>query len=512
MRTVDGRTDHVVVVGAGLGGLSAALHLAASGRQVTVIEREAFPGGRCGLLTHGEYRIDTGPSVLTMPDVIERTFAAVGEAAGDWLTLRRIDPAYQARFADGSTIEVRNDVDAMADHIAATCGSRDAIGYRRFVTWLEALYRLQIDAFIDRNLDSVRDLGPASIARLVALGGLRRWAPKLASFVRDERLRRLFSFQSLYAGVAPEQALALYAVIAYLDTVQGVYFPDGGMHALPRGLAGAAAAHGVSIRYDTCVSRIEVTDDRARAVITSAGERVPCDVVVVNVDLPSARRDLLPPPTRPGRRLPARRPATRYSPSCVLVHFGAHRQPPPASLAHHVISFGARWQQTFAELGGGALMSDPSFLVSTPTVSDPALAPAGHHLHQVLFPAPNLDQRKPIDWPARLPRYLDEMRETLRRRGFGAAMDTAEVLALRTPADWAGAGFEAGTPFSAAHTFTQTGPMRPSTLDPHIGNLVFCGSATQPGIGVPMVLLSGRLAALRVTAARGPAPGATLRR
>src|ERR1700722_9429824 len=131
MRTVPGPTDSVVIIGAGLGGLAAALHLAASGRHVTVLERETGPGGRCGLMIDGGYRFDTGPSVLTMPDVIERTLAVVGESLEDWLTLHRLDPAYRARFADGSTIDVHADVDAMADQITAVCGSADAAGYRR---------------------------------------------------------------------------------------------------------------------------------------------------------------------------------------------------------------------------------------------------------------------------------------------------------------------------------------------------------------------------------------------
>jgi phytoene desaturase len=509
MRTVQGRTDRVVVVGAGLGGLSAALHLCATGRQVTIIERENFPGGRCGLLTHGGYRVDTGPSVLTMPDVIAATFAAVGESSDDWLRLHRLDPAYRAQFADGSTIDVQADVDEMAENIAATCGPRDAAGYRRYVGWLARLYRVEFDRFIDRNLDSIRDLGVGPIAQLVAMGGLRRWGPKVGTYLRDERLQRIFSFQSLYAGVAPAQALALYAVISYLDTVQGVYFPEGGMHALPRALAEVATAHGVAIRYGTRAVRIEVSGDRANAVHTDTGERIPCDVVVVNADLPAARRDLL----EGYPRARSRRP-TRYSPSCVLVHLGSPTAttPLPVPPAHHVISFGAAWRQTFTELEHGDLVSDPSFLISTPTVTDPSIAAEGHDLHQVLFPVPNLDHRAPLDWRSGAPAYLEHIRTTLRARGFGDAIDRAEVISVRTPEDWRASGFEYGTPFAAAHTFAQTGPLRTSTLDPAITNLVLCGCGVQPGIGIPMVLLSGRLAALRVTSGQDRPVRGALRR
>ena len=242
MRTVSGRGDTVVVVGAGLGGLAAAMHLAAAGRNVTVVEREAVPGGRCGLIHDHGYRFDTGPTVLTMPDLLARPFEALGESLEDWVTLHRLDPAYRARFADGSTIDVHTDVDAMADEIAMTCSPADSAGYRRFVEFLRALYDIEMPHFIARNLDTPVQLLGAPLVSLLARGGFRRLAPKVAQFFQDERLRRLFSFQAMYAGLAPADALAIYAVITYMDCVRGVYSPQGGMHEVPRALAGAAPA------------------------------------------------------------------------------------------------------------------------------------------------------------------------------------------------------------------------------------------------------------------------------
>jgi phytoene desaturase len=489
VKTVPGRTDRVVIIGAGLGGLSAALHVAATGRDVTVLERALEPGGRCGLAQLGGYQLDTGPSVLTMPDVIESAFAAVGESMTDWLTLSRLDPAYRAHFADGSVIDVLAGLDAMTAQIESVCGSVNARGFSQFVDWLTALYRVQFDQFIDRNLDSVTDLSPGPIARLAALGGFRRLGAKVASFLPDERLQRLFSFQAMYAGVSPDRALALYAVITYLDSVQGVYFPTGGMHALPRALAGAAAKHGVAFRYATAATGIEVAAGRAVAVRTDTGERLLADVVVINADLPAAYAELLDPAVRRRRVRPL-----RYSPSCVLVHLAT---PTPAS-AHHEISFGSAWASTFTEIiSDGRLMSDPSFLISTPTFSDPGLAPPGQQLRQVLFPTPNLAGARPIDWTAAGPRYLEHIAATVQSRGF-ATVAEAQVLLTRTPADWLAAGLAGGTPFSAAHTFTQTGPLRASTLDPQIENLLRCGSNVQPGVGIPMALISGHLAARRL--------------
>ena len=158
MRTVPGPTDSVVVVGAGLGGLSAALHLAGAGRHVTVVEREAVPGGRAGLLRDHGYHFDTGPSVLTMPELLAQALAAVGEQLEHWLTLHRLDPAYRARFSDGTSIDVRAGVTEMADEIARTCSASDAAGYREFVSYLRRLYALEMPHFIDRNLDSATQL------------------------------------------------------------------------------------------------------------------------------------------------------------------------------------------------------------------------------------------------------------------------------------------------------------------------------------------------------------------
>ena len=487
MRRVSGPTDHVVVVGAGLGGLSAALRLAGAGRRVTVLEREPVPGGRAGLLVDGGYAFDTGPTVLTMPDLIADALDCVGESLSDWLTLEPVSPLYRARYADGSSLDVHASVDAMADSISQLCGPAEAQGYRRFVDFVSQLYRLEMRDFIDRNIDSPVSLLRPSLARLAALGGFRRLAPKVAQFLHDDRTQRVFSFQAMYAGLSPYDALAIYAVIGYMDSVAGVFFPRGGMHAVPRALAGAAEKHGVEIRYGETVTSVETRGSRAVAVLTASGLRVPCDAVVLNPDLPVARR-LLGDPVR--RRL-------RYSPSCFLLLAGSTTS--YDGMAHHTISFGRAWREVFDEILGGRLMSDPSFLVTAPSVSDPTLAPAGRSSYYVLFPTPNLDA--PIDWRTAASRYLDEVVTTVEARGWEGFGSGLEVTNVTTPLDWAERGMERGTPFAAAHTFGQTGPFRPRNL--WGDNVVFAGSGTQPGVGVPMVLVSGRLAAERIL---GPDP------
>ncbi|MDQ1699542.1 MAG: phytoene desaturase, partial [Frankiaceae bacterium] len=482
MRTVTGPADHVVVVGAGLGGLSAALRLAGAGRRVTVVERAAQPGGRAGLLELDGYRFDTGPTVLTMPSLIADALACVDEELDDWLELRPLDPAYRAFFPDGSRLDVIADVDRMADQVRALCGAKDADGYRRFASYAERMFALERNDFIDRNLDSPLSLLTVSLARLVALGGFRRLAPVVASYVSDPRLRQVLSFQSLYAGVTPEQALALYASIPYLDSIAGVCFPIGGMHAVPRALAGAAVKHGVEVRYDATVTTVEMRAGRAVAVHTSDGDRIAADAVVINADLPAAWELL--------RKTPRRR--MKWSPSCVLLLAGADAR--WGQVAHHNLHFGRAWRATMREVRRGALMTDPSLLVSVPTATDPALAPAGRSSVAIVALVPNLDT--PVDWNVVGPRFRDELIARLETSGYTGLGGAIEVEHLTTPAGWAAQGFAAGTPFSAAHVFRQTGPFRPRNL---IGdNVVLAGCGTHPGIGVPMVLLSGRLAAERI--------------
>lgn len=490
-RTVTGPSDKVVVVGAGLAGLSAAMRLAGAGRDVTVLEREEVPGGRAGRLdittAEGTFRFDTGPTVLTMPDLIADAFDSVGEDMDTWLDLEPISPLYRAFYPDGSVLDVHSDTEAMAQEITEVIGPDEAAGYRRYVDFVSQLYKYEMRDFIDRNIDSPLDLITPDLAKLIAIGGFRKLAPKVREYLKDPRTERIYSFQAMYAGLSPYDALAIYAVIAYMDSVAGVYFPKGGMHALPVAMAGAAEKHGVTFRYGTTVASIETRGDRATAVITEDGERIEADVVVVNADLPVAHRDLLGREPWSVRRL-------KYSPSCYLLLAGSSAH--YSKIAHHNIHFGRSWQGVFEDLiDHRSLMSDPSILVTNPTRSDPSLAPAGKEIYYVLFPTPNLDS--PIDWERTKPRYRQEVLRTLEERGYVGFSDAIEVEDVTTPIEWGARGMERGAPFASAHSFLQTGPFRPSNLWGE--NVVFTGSGTQPGVGVPMVLISGRLAAERIT-------------
>ncbi|MER7575995.1 phytoene desaturase family protein [Streptomyces sp. NPDC126514] len=495
MRSVAGPTDHVVVVGAGLSGLACALHLLGAGRRVTVVERDAGPGGRAGRVRLGGYEVDTGPTVLTMPHLADEAFAAVGDSLARRVELVALHPAYRARFADGTSLDVHTGAEAMEEEVRRFAGPAEAAGYRRLRHWLTELYRAQMRRFIDANFDSPVQLLHPDLARLAALGGFGRLDRQIGRFLSDARLRRVFSFQALYAGVAPARALAAYAVIAYMDTVAGVWYPKGGMHAVPRAMADAAADAGAGFRWSAEVASLERSAGRVRAVRLASGERIACDAVVLSCELSTAHQLLGGAPRRPVR--------LSHSPSAVILHAGGDRT--WSDLAHHTLSFGTAWKRTFEELTrSGTLMSDPSLLITRPTTHDPALAPPGRHLHYVLAPCPNTTVGPSAEsWRSLGPRYRDSLVAELERRGLDGFAAGVEEELLVTPLDWAAQGHAAGSPFSVSHRFAQTGPFRPRNLVRGWDNVVLAGCGTTPGVGVPTVLISGKLAAARITGGRG---------
>ena len=486
-RVVQGATDNVVIVGAGLAGLSTAMRLAGAGRKVTILERESLPGGRAGRISDSGYEFDTGPTVLTMPSLIADAFDCLGENMDDWLTLSPVAPLYRSFYADGSVLDVHADTDQMSAEIEKVIGSEEALGYRKYVDFVSDLYKYEIRQFIDRNIDTPLDLISADLMRLISIGGFRKLMPKVSEYLKDDRTQRIYSFQAMYAGLSPYDALAIYAVIAYMDSVNGVFFPKGGMHALPAAMAAAAVKHGVTIQYNTEVAEVNMSGKRAQGVTTTQGEYFPADVVVLNPDLPVAYKDLLGIEPWSVKRL-------KYSPSCYLMLAGSSVK--YDHIVHHNIHFGNSWSGVFDELiDKRQLMSDPSLLVTNPTHGDSSLAPDGKQIYYVLFPTPNLDAD--INWTKEAPRYRDHVLSTLEARGYTGFSDGIEIEHITTPQDWADMGLERGAPFAAAHSFLQTGPFRPGNM--YGDNVVFTGSGTQPGVGVPMVLISGRLAAERIT-------------
>ncbi|MFV2173769.1 phytoene desaturase family protein [Actinomadura sp. LOL_016] len=477
-----------MVVGAGLSGLSAAIHLAARGREVVVVEAGREPGGCCGTADVGPYRFDTGPSVLTMPDVLAGVFGAAGEDIDRWLPLRRLSPFYRLAFPDGSHLDVVAGAREMADNVRALCGPAEAARYLRFRRRLGAMFEAEWAAFIDADMTRLRDMArPYALLKLAAAGGFRRLDRFVAGQLSDERLVRAHTFQSLYVGLAPHQALAIYAVVAHMDTVGGVYFPrDGGMHAVPKALAGVAEKVGTCVRYGVRAERVETGACGVRAVRLDTGERIAASHVVVACDRVRAHSGLLPEQATDWR---LRRP--RHSPSCLVVHFGLDRRLPEQ--AHHTVHFGREPGGAFSALVAGRPQPDPSLLVTHPG-ADATAAPSGHSTLSVLEPVPNLTCG--ADWDRLTERLEKRLLGRLAALGYGDLSDRPR-LTFDPPA-WARLGHSAGTPFALDHRFTQTAWLRPSGRSRKVRGLHFAGMHTAPGVGVPPALISGRLAAARI--------------
>ena len=200
---------HVVVIGAGLGGLSSAAYLSRSGHNITLLERDDIPGGRAGVIDSHGFRLDNGPTVLTMPGLLEDAFVAAGANMADFVTIKKVDPMYRAVYEDGSELMVRHGREAMAEEIAKFSNRVEADSFIKFCTWLEKIYKSEMSSFIDTNYDSVLDLAKPwrDGLRFVQLGAFRKLDKKIGGFFKDDRLQRIFSFQSMYAGLAPYEAL-----------------------------------------------------------------------------------------------------------------------------------------------------------------------------------------------------------------------------------------------------------------------------------------------------------------
>lgn len=523
MKAASGNTDSVIVVGAGLAGLSAALHLVGAGRKVTVLERESTIGGRVGtyqvLDSDGRrlYDIDNGASVLTMPNLIAEALAAVGESFESTvpaLTLTSLSPSYHTRYADGSSIDVYSDSTAMSREVEQVCGPAESAGYRRLRRWLASIFDTEFDRYISSNFDSPLDLVSSwaalrETATLARLGGFGRLGPRVDSFVQDPRLRRIFTFQALYAGMAPAKALGVYGAIAHMDTSLGVYFPEGGMSAIASAMADALTRNGGTVHTDTEIIAVDIEDKRATGVRTSDGRRFACGALILTPDLPVV--DQLLDGAGVGHR-GRRRGYSVVSPSAVVFHGTVPTDVTATwpSTDHHTIDFGEQWAETFARItagrGRGKLMEDPSLLITRPAVTDPALLVERDGVRcepvSILAPCPNLVSA-PIDWNQLGVHYMHEVQQVLEDRGYHNVRSAMVVDHLDTPQTWLEKGMLGGSPFSSAHVFRQTGPFRRKNLVPGLANVVLAGSGTTPGVGVPTVLISGRLAAERITGSPG---------
>lgn len=478
------------VIGAGMGGLAAAIRLRAAGIRTTLFEARDRPGGRGTQFRDHGFVFDAGPTVITAPECLEELFALTGRRLADAVELLPVQPFYRLAWHDGDRFDYGVGLEETLEQIRRR-DPRDVDGYLRFLDYSRQNYdagygELVSTAFL-RPWDMLR-VAP----KLLALRADRPVYRSVCRFVHDDRLRQALSFHTLLIGGSPLETSSIYTLIHYLERQGGVHYPRGGVGTLVRALAGLFEAQGGELRLGTPVRSVSPAaggSDRRLAVEADGWSGPPFDVVVSNADLHHTYAGLL---ARDERAAPMRRrlERMRWSMSLFLIYFGTDRTWP--GLRQHTILFGPRYEGLLREIfHGKALPQDFSLYLHCPTVTDPSLAPDGCASFYALSPVPHLGHA-PIDWAATAPRYAERILEVLERLLPGLRRSIV-VRSVFTPEDFREQlGAFHGNAFSVAPLLRQSAWFRPHNRDPRIPGLYIVGAGTHPGAGVPGVINSAK--------------------
>jgi phytoene desaturase len=467
----------IAVIGAGLGGLAAALRLQGAGHEVTVLDRREGPGGRAYQLKDGGYTWDTGPSLITMPWVLEETFAAGGLDLAREVTMRPLDPFYRIFWAgEERSLDFSGDREAMRAGIARF-SARDAAAFDGFMDALRPIYEKGILAAGRQPF-----LRPRDLARFLPTMLRLRAAEPLSYFVarhfEHPRVREAFSFHSLFIGGDPHRVPAIYGALVYLQITEGVWYTDGGTYALVE-----AMARTLDVRTGVEVEAIEHSAGQVHGVRLASGERIRADVVVSNADVLTTHQLV-------GRRAPLR--PLKPTMSCFLLFLGTDR--PFPKLLHHTLLVGAGYRDFITKVTRGQGMPETfSTYVHAPARTEPGMAAPGGDSLYVLLPVPNL--RADIDWAvaARELRHalVRDFETTFGLEGLDASVRVEHAM---TPEDFrTELGAVDGNAFSVEPTLHQSAYFRQPNRDRALAGLYFVGAGTHPGAGIPGVLLGAEV-------------------
>lgn len=487
----------VLIIGAGTSGLAAAVRIAAAGHQVEVFERGTRPGGRMGLIQGQGFRFDLAPTIVMMPEIYRDVFRAAGRDPDDYIPMQRVEPIYGLHFPSGERYRVKTDLVEFTRFLEGF-GQAEANGYLRYLSETYSRYLVAKDHFIDRSFRGPADFyNPTSLVNALRLKTFDSAWDSVSRRVKDDRLRKLLSFQTLYIGIAPRNGPSIYSIIPMIETLYGVWFIKGGMYAMAEGMAKLAGELGVKFHYGSEVEEITIGAGGSKpkaSGIKVGGRDVEGDAVLCTADFPWAMKNLVKNKAAKGRYSDSKIDRMDYSCSCYLLYLGLDRK--LEDLDVHNVSFAEDFEANINDIFSARLPMDPSLYFYCPSKLDPSLAPEGCEALYVLAPVPNLKGARSLYQGQGLGAFRAALMEKIRR--FIGIPDLESHLRFMHeigPLDFE-RDFNAynGATFGLAPTLMQSNYFRPHNSSPGCEGLYFAGSSTHPGAGVPIVLTSAKLA------------------
>ena len=479
--------NSAIVIGAGLGGLAAAMRLGAKGYKVTVIDRLDVPGGRGSAIWKDGHRFDLGPTIVTVPQLYRELWAACGRDFDAEVDLRSLDPFYEIRWPDGTTFTAQHDTAKMREEVARI-EPRDVVGFDRFLRDSKARYWFGFEDLGRRSMHKLWDL----VQVLPTFGMLRAdrsvYAHAAKRF-RNEKLRMAFSFHPLFIGGDPTHVTSMYILVSYLEKEFGVHYAMGGLAGMAQKMAAVIEDQGGTLLMDTTVDRIVTDNGLVRGVQLASGLELGADVVVSNADAGHTYNHLM--RKHPKKRwTPARLKRTRYSMSLFVWYFGTRGTADQwQDVGHHTILNGPRYTGLLKDIFmRGKLSDDMSLYVHRPSVTDPSVAPQGDDTFYVLSPVPHLGHGG-VDWSTEADAYKAKMLKVLEDQllpKLGSKIVTEQVFTPETFRDRYLSPHGAG--FSIEPRILQSAWFRPHNVSEEAEGLYLVGAGTHPGAGVPGVI------------------------
>ncbi len=477
-----------VVIGSGFGGLAAAVRLGAKGYRVTVLEQLDAPGGRAYVHRQDGFTFDAGPTIITAPFLFEELWQLCGRRMSDDVELRPVSPFYRIRFHDGEVFDCSGDPDAMRAEVARFSPG-DVSGYEDFMRASEAIFKVGFEQLGDVAFSTWTDMAKI-VPDMVRLASYRSVYGLVSSYIKDPRLRIVFSFHPLLIGGNPFKVTSVYSLISFLERHWGVHSAMGGTGRLVQGLVSLIEGQGGRLRYGQRVAEITVEQGRASGVRLASGEQVPAEVVVSNADSAWTYRNLLPQAVR--RRWTDRRiEKAHYSMSLFVWYFGTRRR--YDSLPQHTILLGPRYRELLRDIFERKVLApDFSLYLHRPTASDPSLAPEGCDAFYVLSPVPHLESG--VDWDQAAEPYRRAIARHLSTTLLPNLEDEIVTSRVTTPKDFQDRLLSfRGAAFGLEPVFSQSAWFRPHNRSEEVDRLYLVGAGTHPGAGLPGVLSSARV-------------------